>query len=319
MARTLSTEDRRRVRIGFLLIGLLTVACVVAFFIDRVERATVEGPRITVTTPTAPGVQPGTAVWVAGRPVGRVLSVQFRPPQDGPDRIVIEAVLERGVDEVLRADATVTIQAGSFLSPVILAIDPGTGTAPKRDPSTPLHARTERLDPEALLSMSETLRQAGERLRAEASRLRSAIALGDGTISSLTANPGVLTEAGATLARVDTVLRRDLPTGALGRFATDTLISRRLRRIRERLADLDTLNAREHAVRSLEETMAALTAFQDRLVRLSERLDQGKGTVGRALRDGEIDRQVALLRARLDSAIVEFMQRPDRWLRVKVF
>jgi len=319
MARTLDTGDLRRVRIGFLLIAVVVLVSFVAFFIDSLERATVEGPRITVTTTSAPGVEPGTGVWVAGRPVGRVLSVEFRPPENGQDRIVIEAVLQRGVDEVLRADATVTIQAGALLEPVILAIQPGTGSAPRRDPDLPLRAITEQLDPDALLAMAEELGQAGERLRAQASRVKSMIARENGTLALLADDPDVLAEAGALMARVDTIMRRDVPNGTVSRFARDTVISNRLLRIRQRLANLDTLHARERAVRSLEETMTALSAFQDRLVRISQRLDEGEGTVGRALRDGEIDRQLALLRARLDSTMVEFMKRPDRWLRVKVF
>jgi len=319
MAPTLDAGDRRRARIGFLLIAIVVAVSVVAFFIDSLERATVEGPRITVTTTSAPGVEPGTGVWVAGRPVGRVLSVEFRPPRDGEDRIVIEAVLERGVDDVLRADATVTIQAGALLEPVILAIQPGTGSAPRRDPDLPLRAITEQLDPEALLAMAEELGRAGERLRDEASRVKSVITRENGTLTRLAADPDVLAESGALLARVDTVMRREVPNGTVGRFAEDTLISQRLVRIRERLADLDTLRTRERAVRSLEETMTALTGFQDRLLRISQRLDQGEGTAGRAMRDGEIDRQLSLLRARLDSTFVEFMKRPDRWLRVTVF
>jgi len=286
MSQTLDKRDRRRVRIGFLLIALVVAVSVIVFFIDSLERATVEGPRITVTTPSAPGVEPGTAVWVAGRPVGRAVSLEFRGPGEGPDRIVIDAVLQRGVDEVLRADATVTIQAGALLEPVILAVRPGTGSAPRRDPDLPLRATTEQLDPDSLLALAETLGRAGERLRDQADRTRSVIARSDGTLPLLAEHPDVLAEAGAMLERVNTVVRRELPDGALGKFAQDTLINRRLARIRRRLAGLDTLHARERAVRSLQETTTALSAFQDRLVRISRRLDEGEGTAGRALRDG---------------------------------
>ena len=74
-----------------------------------------------------------------------------------------------------------------------------------------------------------------------------------------------------------------------------------------------------HATASFEETSAAVEAFQGRLLALADRLDRGEGTAGRWLHDGEIERQLALLRARLDSATVEFVKYPDRWLRVKVF
>lgn len=312
-------NDRRNARIGLLLIAALTAACVTIFFIDSIRRATVEGPEITVAAQRAPGIVPGTAVWVAGRPVGRVLSVTFLPPADGADRIVIRAVLERGVDEVLRADAHAVLHPGGLLEPVVVAIDPGTGSLPRWDLARPIPSGTTSMTPERLLEMGKTLADAGVGLADEAGRLRRRVDAGGGTLARLVEHPAVLADAGASLARLDTLVRSGDVGGTFGRLMADTAMGSRLRRIRHRLAVLDTLNARERATASYEEMARAVADFQTRLTRMSARLDAGEGTAGRALHDGAIARQTTLLRARMDSLTVELMKRPDRWLRVKIF
>jgi ABC-type transporter Mla subunit MlaD len=274
---------------------------------------------ITVTTESALGVQPGTDVWVAGRSVGRVVSVRFRSPSESGDRVVIRAVLERGVEEFVRDDATARIQPGSLLGPVVVFIHPGTGNRPPRDFEEPLRVAHQTLSPEALLELGERLRASGDTLREEARRVADAIARGGGTLGALRANPGVLREAGARLSEVRRLAADHYANGAIGRFAADTMIDVRFARIRGRMAALDTLRGRTRSSESLKQATTALTAFQDRLAALSERLDSGEGTVGRALHDGALVRQIELLRARLDSATVEFAKYPDRWLKVKVF
>ena len=313
-----NAEDFRRARVGALLIVLVIGAALAVFFLDALIRLTTEGPRITVITPSAPGVEPGTVVWVAGRDVGRVLSVDFADPERGRERVEIVAVLGRGVERYIRSDARVTIQPGGLLEPVVVVIDPGTGALPW-DIATPLTTAEPGIDPEVLRAMSRTLLASRDSLGAEADRLRSAIRRGGGTLASLAENPDVMKGAGETVRRARGVLAAATETGTVARLASDTVIEGHLARIRERLARLDTLDAQERAVRSFEETSAALEAFQSRVLALSARLDAGEGSAGRWLNDGELGRQFALLQARMDSLTTELAKRPDLWLRVKVF
>ncbi|MFV1985706.1 MAG: MlaD family protein [Gemmatimonadota bacterium] len=319
MTKTYDDRELHRARIGALLITLVTAVSLAVFFVDELVRASREGPMITVTTRFAPGVQPGTDVWVAGRSVGRVVSVEFREPTDGRDRVMIRAVLERGVETFVRADAAVTIQPGALLAPVVLFIHPGSADQPPRDFDLPLRAEDQALSPEALLEMGETLRASGDRLRGEARRVATAIQRGGGTLGALRDDPDVLREAGERLSEVRRLVSEHYETGTIGRFARDTIVEARLARIRYRLTVLDTLRTRTHAAESMRQTAAALTTFHDRLTALAERLDAGEGTAGRALQDGTLARQIALLRSRLDSATVEFAKYPERWLKVKVF
>jgi len=313
-------ERRRRARIGLALMAGITVVSLVVFFLDAIERATSEGPRVTVLAAAAPGLEPGSTVWVAGRPVGRVLSLGFRPPGEVEGGVfIIEAVLQRGVGPILRADASAQIRASGLLEPEIIAIDPGSQSSPPWDFADTLRTPTDYLTEEDLRAMSDTLLKIRTAMAGDVRELRERIRRGGGTLAALEANPDVLDTAGERARRLGRIVERDLANGTLARLGTDTLITSRLARIRERVARFDSLPGRRDAIDRLEEASRALDALQLRMTRISERLDAGEGTAGRALVDGELARQTALLRARLDSLVVELVRDPSRWLRVRVF
>lgn len=313
-------DRRRRARIGAGLIAGIAIVSLTVFFLDAIERATSDGPRVTMLADAAPGLEPGSTVWVAGRPVGRVLRLDFRPPGEVEGGVVIiEAVLQRGVGPILRADASAQIGASGLLEPEIIAIDPGTSTLPPWDFADTLRAPTDALTEEDLRAMADTLLQARVALAESLRGLRERIRRGGGTLAAFEANPEVLETVGERTRRLGRLVEEEIPDGTLGRLGRDTLITWRLERIRARMARLDSLPGRRNALDELERATGALDGLHARIARLSEGLDRGEGTAGRALRDGEIARQTALLRARLDSLVVELMRDPSRWLRVRVF
>lgn len=312
-------EERRKVRIGLGLMAAVAVLAIAIFMLDTALRAFSEGPRVTVLATAAPGLGPGSTVWVAGRPVGRVLSVGFRPPGSGPDNVVIRAVLQRGTEPILRADATAEIRSAALLEPVIVVIDPGSPDAPPWSFDDTLRTPRERLDLDALREMSDSLLLVSAELSRRAAPLRERIRRASGTLPALVRDPDVLEEAAARVDRLRVLLEEEYPHGTAGRLVSDTAISMRLSRITDRLAALDTLPGRREASSALESASAAIEGFETRLARLSEWLDEGRGTAGRALVDGALGRQAALLRAQLDSLVVELMTFPERWLRVRAF
>lgn len=315
------SDRRRRARLGVALIGGIVLASLSVFFLDTIVRASSEGPRIAVRTSAAPGLEPGSTVWVAGRPVGRVLDVRFLPPGESEGgAVVIDAVLQRSVRPVLRADATAEVKSPGLLEPVVVAIDPGTGTAPPWDFADTLRTPTDVLTNEDLLAMADTLLRSRAGLAASGRALRDRIRRGGGTLASLEAHPDVLREAADGAARVREALERgDFADGTIGSLDRDTLIAARLGRIKARVARLDSTWADGSSAGGLARATRSLDSLHARLARLSKRLDAGEGTVGRALVDGAIARQTALLRARLDSLVVELVRDPSGWLRVRVF
>ncbi len=310
--------DRRRVRTGLVQILIVVSAAVTIFFLDDILRATVEGPVLTVLTPAAPGLGPGSTVWVAGRPVGRVRSVEFLPPDEaGPENIVIRAVLQRSVADAIRTDAIAALHPAGLLEPVVLSIRPGTPSSPPLDFADTLRIGAVTADQDSVLALGRRLRESGKVLAERAAETRRRLAASRGTLVRLQADTARSRRLRSELDTARALLERDLPNGTVGRLLVDTTLSRSLDRIAARLPAL-TAPASDSAV-SAGEAIAALAGVRARLQRLSASLDAGEGTAGRGLRDGELGRQTRLLRARLDSLVTELAAEPRRWLRVRIF
>ncbi len=322
--RTTSDGDgvTARVRTGLLLIAAIVLAAVSVFFLDAAVRASTEGPRITVVVSSAPGLQPGSTVWVAGRPVGRVLSVGFRPPGPDGENVVIRAVLQRGADRVLRADARAQIRPSGLLGPVVVAIDPGTAGSPPWDLSQPFRSVDRSPDPDSVLVLSDSLNAAGRRLADRTADVRRLLAEGGGSLQRLRADGALWDGIRADAERVRDIRDR-LPASSLGRLLSDSVLADRIRRIGDRWAVVagrpDTALVEPEMSAGLDRTRAALASFGERWSRMSADLDAGEGTAGRALEDGELGRQVELLRARLDALTEALVKNPSLWLRVRVF
>lgn len=320
MASSGPRRSRRRVGLGVAWIALITTVSVTVFFVDDLLRATQEGPRITIATAAAPGLEPGSTVWVAGRPVGRVLEVLFRPPDPmSRDNVIVHAVLQRSVGDVIRADASASIRPSDLLEPVVVSIRPGTPASPPFDFTDTLRAVRDDLDQEYVLGLLDSLRTAGRRLSERAAELGRALEDPGGTLSALASNQLLRETLRRDLARLRDILTRDLEQGSLGRLLTDSLLPARADSVRGRLVRLSDLSAEDAERMRLQELATHLDALVSRIGTLQARLDAGEGTAGRALRDREIQDQLMLLRARLDSVVTELTARPDRWLRVRVF
>jgi hypothetical protein len=302
-------------------IAAVAMVSLAVFFLDDVLRATQEGPRITIAAASAPGLEPGTAVWVAGQPVGRVLDVVFRPPDRARgDNVIIHAVLRRTVGDVIRADASVAMHPSGLLEPVVVSIRPGTPSLPPFDFADTLRAVSEALDQEYVLELLDSLREAGSRLSDRAGRLGRVLDGSSGTLSALASDESLRAVLRQDLGRLRDVLARDLEAGSLGRLMTDTLMPARMDSVRARLAVLSQMSGEDHEERIGFETLAGhLDGLMTRIAGLEAMLDAGEGTAGRALRDREVQDQLTLLRARLDSVVAELTARPDRWLRLRIF
>lgn len=321
------TDPRRRgsrseIRTGFLLIALLAGLATAVFYLDEILRGTQEGPRLVVVSESAPELAPGSPVWVAGRPVGRVLEVRFRSPGTaGAGNVVVRAVLNRGVAGIIRADATASIQPADLLEPVVLSIRPGSPEAPPFDFADTLRATADTLDQERAMALIDSLRASFADQRSRSDELRRAITRGGGTLAGI---------------RRDTALRRSLlegrrkmevlgserwSEGSLGLLLRDTVLGPSVKRIRARFARLAALrdSLRRPPPAGAEEALPALASLRRRIGDLEADLRAGRGTAGRALYDEEATRQLGLLRARLDSVVSELVFSPGRWLRFRLF
>lgn len=320
-----SDASRIRARRGLILIALAIILSATISVIEVIVRATLEGPRITALAHSAEGLGPGSAVWVAGRSVGRVLSVSFHPPEANHDdgsfesHVVIDAVIDRVAESILRADATADVRPSDLVAPVVLSVNPGTGSAPAWNYSDTLRASGPPLEPETVMALADSLLQAVRALEVDASEARDALGSDQGSLARFREDPGTLAGLRGSLELLEELLQRDLRRSSLVRLATDTLVSAAARRVQERFAAWGASPPLASGSHNAETTLEALDAAMSRLSAIAERLDRGEGTAGRALVDGEIRRQLDALRTAVAELAEDLGYNPSRWLRIRVF
>ena len=327
MIRTDLTSDaaRTRARRGLVLIACAIVLSAAISVVELIVRATLEGPRITALAHSVEGLGPGSAVWVAGRSVGRVLSVSFQPPEesdrDGPfeSHVIIDAVIDRVAEPILRADATADVRPSDLVAPVVLSVNPGSGSAPPWNYADTLRASGPPIDPETVMALSDSLLQAVRTLEVDASEARDVLGSDQGSLARFREDPGTLAGLQGSLESLAELLERDLQRSSLVGLATDTLVSAAARRVQGRLATWEAAPQMASAVQNLEATLEALDAAMSRLSAITERLHRGEGTAGRALMDEEIRRQLAALRTAAAGLAEDLGYNPSRWLRVRIF
>lgn len=314
----LNSSERKRLRAGLGLMAILTVVAIGVFFLDAAVRATTEGERVTVVVASAPGLRPGSPVWVAGRPVGRVLSIDLRPRSEGDEAVLIRAVLSRGAVPQIRQDAHAAVSTPDLMGPVVVSIDPGSGTAPPWDFADTLRTAGATLDPDVLLALADSLMTSVEALQVEAGQAADVLFEGRGTIGLIREDPNLLRDLATELDRARAILD-DARSSSVARFASDTTLGPTTRRVRDRFDAWQSSPERENARRSLEAAATALDGMGERLESVLARIEQGEGTIGRAVMDGEIERQLEALRSSIAKLTNELMADPSRWLKVRVF
>ncbi len=310
----------RDVRTGaFMLLGLLPVAAGV-FFLDEVRRAFVEGPTLVVVAEEIRGLAPGAAVWVAGKPAGRVTDVSFIDARaDRAGSIALRVVLLRDAAPALRSDARAQVGRSALLSPPIVKLDPGSPELSPYDFADTLVV-SPTLGIDEFRALADSGRHAVGELTADLERLARELDTGRGTLPRLRRDPalaGELARQGDRVADLRAAWRGDTGPRAL---LADTALRRGVASI---VADLETLRGltadTARAVRARRELAATLTSVRGRFGRLDERLELAEGTLGRMATDDELRTQAARARAALDSLRMDAAADPLRFLRFRLF
>lgn len=305
-----------QVRTGATILALLAVVLAVIFLSDVVVRELSDGPEMLVSATEARDLEPGSRVWIAGVPAGRVTRVRFREP--GRERVrpvLVRAVLREEAADLVRADASATIRASALLAPAVLSVDPGTSGRRFDFSDTldavPLPGR------EQIMARADSLLRSLEAMRPLAERLRTRLREGPGTLASLRGDPA-LSGSLERLAEAGTRLAAEIPGGSAARMAADTALHERVRRLRDRLraaageAEPAGGGGRADLASEVEE-------LARRLERLRSGLRSGRGTLGRLARDEALRRERRLLEARIDSVRASLLSEPLRWLRFRLF
>jgi len=296
---------------------MTVVVCI--FFLDVTVRATTEGEEITILTPSAPDLRAGSPVWVAGRPAGRVLSVDFIPPSHGGPNVVIQAALKHSAGSFVRADARATVRTSDLLAPVVLAIDPGSGNEAPWNYADTLHTEEPPHDPETIIALSNSLLEGLQRLKTQAEETKRAVENGPGSLALIQQNPSLLQAMRDDFEQMQETLANNLPHSLFGQLSSDTMVGPSFTRIKDRLARWNDLPHRKSTLASIKASTEAFETISSRLHRIIRNVAVGQGTAGRSLADKELARQVELLKAQISDVSEYLKNHPATWLRVRAF
>jgi len=131
-------------KIGFAAAAILIALVVSILLFARVGGLHGDTVKLYVTTPDATGVLKGTDVWIAGKKVGLVSAVRFRPvTSDTVERVLIEAdVLEQYLP-LVRGDSRADIRpAGTLIGAPVVYIREGTTGAAALRPGDTVRTRS---------------------------------------------------------------------------------------------------------------------------------------------------------------------------------
>jgi ABC-type transporter Mla subunit MlaD len=312
MARARSWKE---VWLGGVVLAATVAAALAVLAFARVGALRGDTLRLYAVTPHARGILPGSEVWLAGRKVGVVSDVGFRPPgTDTALRVLLTLEVLAEPSRAIRRDSPVAIRAGgSLIGAPVVAIAPNANAAPAvrsgdtlvADPGNELESIRTRLTTTVGTEVPvilDNLRVLGAQLATARgtlgalgvegpSRIGATASAASAVVHRATRGPGAvgrdaaLAQLRATRARIGRLRAvAAAPTGTVGRLRTDSALAGAARDVR---ADLDTL--------------AALLA-------------EPRGTAGRLTRDRVLQLELARARAELELLFADVRRNPLRYV-----
>lgn len=306
-------------KVGTAALALVVAGAAAVLFFARVGALHGDTIRLYAVTPHARGILPGSEVWLAGRRIGLVRNVGFRPPStDTALRVLLTLDVLEGPSDGIRRQAAVSIQAGgSLIGAPVVAIEPATTATPAvqngdtlvADPQNELESIRTRLTTTAGTEVPvilDNVRVLGAQLgtargtlgalgvegprrigatAGAASALVARATRGSGTVGRALAEGELRTRGRAVLARVDSLRALAASSsGTVGRLRTDSTLWRSLESARAELGRLQAL------------------------------LDASRGTAGRLQHDRILQLELARARAELDLIFADLRRNPLRYV-----
>jgi ABC-type transporter Mla subunit MlaD len=257
-------------KVGVAAAAVLFALVVSILLFARVGALHGETIKLYVTTPDASGVLKGTEVWVAGKQVGLVSDVRFRPVNsDTVERVLIEADVLKQYLPLVRGDSRADIQpAGTLIGAPVVYIREGSTAAAALRPGDTVRTRT-----------SSRMAAVGHEIDTLANHL-TAVAVASGNLLDKMSDP--LT--------------------SVGRFRSHGMQQfRALSGVMSSYADRATKGNGSLGLAyrgDVPERLKRVLAVKDSLSFL---MSSGNGNIGRFRRDSTLPRHVASVRAGLDS------------------
>ncbi len=293
-----------QLRIGVAVGSLAVAAAFGVFFVDQVSDACETRYTLYFHTFTTQILRLHAPVWLAGQPIGHVVSLEFQPPAEGlGERLTVElSVRSEAQPFILEGSVAQVITAG-LLGQAVVNIVPAASSAPVIPSGGELPTASE-LDPFELV---RRLRTTYDSLQPLADRWRAVMELsrnGPGTFSKVLKRPGEIEELRRQIRELGGTL--DGLGGAateIRRIVTDDEVQAALHRIVSRLSRLgDTWDSDDRSPASSifdPAFRARLDRIDQQMTRIARSLETGQGTLGRLLNDRALATEWTKVRAAL--------------------
>lgn len=307
-------QRRRTLHGALLLAGLVGVAALI-FFLDDLVSAFDRTYTIVAVVPDAPGLAPGSPVWVGGKAVGEVTMLGFLPAgTDTLDRVWVTLKLPRHIQPQVRADSRVRLTATGLIGERVVDILPGTIAAPALTAGDTLRLR-QRLTPEQVTRQAAAMRAQLDTLLGRVRELEPAARA---RMEEAGRAANAMTAAVAEARR----LGRDLRANPGPALLDDPAFAASLRNVRRHTTELPTAFARlRDQAAGLDDVQAALDRLQARADTLNATLDhavalldRGDGIAGRLQQDSALIHATHAAGAALDSLLAEVRRNPLRFV-----
>jgi len=293
-----------QLRIGVMVTLVFTGSAFLVFFIDNVRGALEGRYTLHFYTFTTQALRPRAPVWLAGQPVGEVGALRFEPPRSGvPERLVVELHIGVDAQPFITEGAVAQVTTASLLGEAVVNILPAAEPAPALRDGDELPTARE-LDPSYLTRRLEDLYDSVPPVTDRWRRLMDQLRHGGGTLPRMVRRPTELRELFANLNRVSAALDTiGSAAGGLAGVLADEDVRVALDRIGPRIQRLarlwDERSGSAGGFATDTALAARLGAIAENVGVIRERLESGRGSLGRLLYDEalaiELERTRALL------------------------
>lgn len=314
MARDTTWKD---LKVGILAAVALVALVLSIFVFARVGAIRGEKFRLYFLTGDAAGVLKGTEVWISGRKVGLVTTVEYLATTTPvADRMVVETEILASDFPLIRRNSSAEIRPGGNLigSPVVM-ISGGTASSPAVQDGDTLNV----VEGVMIEGMMTSVRRVTSEVSALGSDLNSAIAQAKsprGTTGAyLQKGMPALSATSAQFSRLQRQLTTGTGTAGLamknGLFGKASAIMSSVDSLRTMLATGSGNVGRFRRDSTLGPTVQALMARVDSLRTVAE---NPVGNVGRARSDSTLSRELARARRELDALMKDIKKHPLRYI-----
>lgn len=303
-------------------VGLISGAVILAIVLGvlifaRVGALHGKRDQVFVLTDHAPGVLPGTEVWIAGEKVGLVKAISFRPVStDTSRRVVIETeILSKFMSQVRRNSFADLRPGGNLIGSPVVYISPATTASPQLHSGDSINTRSVGV----IKDVGENVTQLVSRLTVLADSTSKTIALLNseaGAVGAFTRNglPRIASVSGMISGLLNQAQHGNGTAGLISRGDFRARFSR-VMSAKDSITELMTSGngtlGRFHRDSTLAPTIGRLRAEVDSLRTM---ITGGNTSLSRMKSETTLSREMTRARAQLDSLMKDIKKHPRKYL-----